>query len=133
MIWIRLTIILLVVLMAIYYAMVILQCFNFIKITRRKMTFARLLVPFYYWLAPVDEKQKNENPPTGLGFIRFAGNLYAVYDKKTLPGGLVSYKIMDEDNHFDWINNPEEIIRDGQGGYGEKKTGNKYPTKTKTN
>ena len=43
--------------MGIYYAMLILQCFtSWFRMTNREITFGRCLCPFYYWVAPVDEK-----------------------------------------------------------------------------
>lgn len=44
--------------MLLYYFMVVLQCFNVIIFTNRKLTFKRMLIPFYYWFAPVSEKSK---------------------------------------------------------------------------
>lgn len=58
MIWIRLFIPLLVGLMVIYYVMVALQCFTNFKMSNRKITMGRCLVPFYYWIAPVNEKKR---------------------------------------------------------------------------
>lgn len=45
--------------MLLYYFMVVLQCFSIITFTNRKLTFKRMLIPFYYWFAPVNEKSKN--------------------------------------------------------------------------
>lgn len=61
MIWIRLFIPLLVGLMVIYYVMVALQCFTNFKMTNRKITMVRCLVPFYYWIAPVNEKKRRNS------------------------------------------------------------------------
>lgn len=59
MIWIRIFLTVIIFLMAIYYGMVILQCFtSWFRMTNRKITFARCLVPFYYWVASVEEKDK---------------------------------------------------------------------------
>ena len=59
MIWIRLFVLLLVGLMGVYYGMLILQCFaSWFKMTNREITFVRCLVPFYYWIAPVNEKKR---------------------------------------------------------------------------
>lgn len=59
MVWIRIFIVLLVGLMGIYYGMLILQCLtSWFKMTNRNITFGRCLIPFYYWIAPVDEKHK---------------------------------------------------------------------------
>lgn len=54
----RLIISTIVVLMLLYYFMVVLQCFNIITFTNRKLTFKRMLVPFYYWFAPINETSK---------------------------------------------------------------------------
>ena len=60
MIWIRIFITVILFLMAIYYAMLILQCFtSWFRMTNRDITFVRCLVPFYYWIAPVEEKDKD--------------------------------------------------------------------------
>lgn len=37
-------------LLAIYYGMLILQLFGAIKFTNRKITVTRCLIPFYYWV-----------------------------------------------------------------------------------
>jgi len=59
MIWIRIILAILIVMMAIYYGMLILQCMtSWFKMTNRSITFIRCLVPFYYWIAPVEEKDK---------------------------------------------------------------------------
>lgn len=58
MIWIRLISIAFAILYAIYYVMLISQLFGAFKFTNRKFTFGRCLVPFYYWIAPQDEKRK---------------------------------------------------------------------------
>lgn len=59
MIWIRVFVPLIVGLMGIYYGMVILQCFtSWFKMTNREITFGRCLIPFYYWIAPVEEKKR---------------------------------------------------------------------------
>ena len=59
MIWIRIILAILIVMMAIYYGMLILQCLtSWFMMTNRKITFGRCLVPFYYWVASVDEKDK---------------------------------------------------------------------------
>ena len=58
MIWIRLLIVLIIPLLAVYYGMLILQCFSEkFAFTRRKIKFGRCLIPFYYWIAPVDERK----------------------------------------------------------------------------
>lgn len=59
MIWIRLFIPLIVCLIGIYYGMLILQCLtSWFKMTNREITFGRCLIPFYYWIAPTEEKKK---------------------------------------------------------------------------
>lgn len=59
MVWIRLFVFLFVGLMAIYYGMLIMQCMtNWFKFTNREITFGRCIIPFYYWIASVDEKNK---------------------------------------------------------------------------
>lgn len=59
MIWIRIFILLIVGLMGIYYGMLILQCLtSWFKMTNREITFVRCLIPFYYWVAPVDEHKR---------------------------------------------------------------------------
>lgn len=57
MIWIRLLVPLFVGLMGIYYGMLILQCLtSWFTMTHREITFGRCLIPFYYWIAPVEER-----------------------------------------------------------------------------
>ena len=59
MIWIRIFIILFVGLMGIYYGMLILQCLtSWFKMTNREITFVRCLIPFYYWIAPINEHNR---------------------------------------------------------------------------
>jgi len=58
MIWIRLIITIVFVLLVIYYGMVVAQLGGFLRITNRRMEFGRLIVPFYYWIAPQSEKPK---------------------------------------------------------------------------
>lgn len=53
-----------VVLFIIYEIMALLQAFNVLKFSNRKVTTTRMLIPFYYWIAPYDEKRKrNHNIP----------------------------------------------------------------------
>ena len=60
MVWIRLFVPLFVGLMGIYYGMVLLQCFtSWFKMTNREIRFGRCLIPFYYWIAPTEEKKKH--------------------------------------------------------------------------
>lgn len=49
----------LIVLYLIYYVMVMGQFLGgLIKFTNRKLTFWRALVPFYFWIAPMNERSK---------------------------------------------------------------------------
>lgn len=49
----------LIVLCLIYYVMVMGQFLaGLIKFTNRRLTFWRALVPFYFWIAPVNERSK---------------------------------------------------------------------------
>ena len=41
-----------------YYGLVILQVFGAIQFTNRKITFKRMLIPFYYLIADINEKSK---------------------------------------------------------------------------
>lgn len=50
MLYARVILMVLLPLAAIYYAMVIGQLFGKWKITQRRITFAKLCVPFYYWV-----------------------------------------------------------------------------------
>lgn len=60
MIWIRIFITVILFLMAIYYAMLILQCLtSWFRMTNRDITFGRCIIPFYYWIAPVEERKKS--------------------------------------------------------------------------
>ena len=56
----RLLIILAVLLYIIYYVTVVCQfLIGMIRFTNRKMRFYRALIPFYFWIAPTNEKIKN--------------------------------------------------------------------------
>lgn len=56
----RLLIMLAVILYVIYYVTVICQfLLGIIQFTNRKMRFHRALIPFYFWIAPTNEKIKN--------------------------------------------------------------------------
>ena len=56
----RLLVILTIVLYVTYYISVIYQfLFGIILFTNRKMKFYRALIPFYFWIAPTNEKIKN--------------------------------------------------------------------------
>ena len=62
MIWIRIFVMLFATMLAIYYAMLILQCFTpWFRFTNRDITFGRCLVPFYYWIASTDEKVEEKD------------------------------------------------------------------------
>ena len=60
MIWFRLLTLLVIYIAIAYYAMVLLHCLGMIKFTNRKITFGRLIIPFYYWIAPTNEKPSNK-------------------------------------------------------------------------
>ena len=56
----RLLIMLAVILYVIYYVTVVCQfLFGIAQFTNRKMRFYRALIPFYFWIAPTNEKIKN--------------------------------------------------------------------------
>lgn len=56
----RLLVILTIVLYVTYYISVIYQfLFGIVRFTNRKMKFYRALIPFYFWIAPTNEKIKN--------------------------------------------------------------------------
>ena len=56
----RLLVILTIVLYVTYYISVIYQfLFGIVQFTNRKMKFYRALIPFYFWIAPTNEKIKN--------------------------------------------------------------------------
>ena len=60
MIWIRLVLTILAALLIIYYVMLVLHCLNVVSFTKRKITIARCLTPFYYWIKSEKEPQ-NKN------------------------------------------------------------------------
>lgn len=63
MIYARILLAVLIPLAAIYYVMAVGQLFGKWKITRRRITFAKLCVPFYYWMVSqtIDKpKQKSQ-------------------------------------------------------------------------
>lgn len=60
MVWIRLIITIVFVLLVIYYGIIVAQLGGFLRITNRRMEFGRLIVPFYYWIAPQSEKPKTK-------------------------------------------------------------------------
>lgn len=56
----RLLIMLAVILYVVYYTTVVCQfLLGIIQFTNRKMRFYRALIPFYFWIAPTNEKIKN--------------------------------------------------------------------------
>ena len=56
----RLLIMLAVILYVIYYTTVVCQfLLGIMQFTNRKMKFYRVLIPFYFWVAPTNEKIKN--------------------------------------------------------------------------
>ena len=46
----RLFILAVIVLAALYYIMIALQCFGVISITDKKIKFIKAIIPFYYWI-----------------------------------------------------------------------------------
>ena len=57
MIWIRIFLMVLIALLTVYFIMLLLQCFtSWFNFTNREITFGRCLIPFYYWIAPMNEK-----------------------------------------------------------------------------
>lgn len=58
MIWIRLATFFFSFLLGIYYIMLIGHLMDKLKFTRRKLTFIRCMIPFYYWIASIDEPKK---------------------------------------------------------------------------
>jgi len=50
MIYFRLLIGAVVVLAAIYYFMVVLQCFGLVRFTEKNISFIKAILPFYYWI-----------------------------------------------------------------------------------
>lgn len=50
MIYYRLFITAIVVLAALYYIMVVLHCFGVLKLSEKKVTFLKGIIPFYYWI-----------------------------------------------------------------------------------
>jgi len=57
----RVIVLVAVVLYLVYDVMALGQAFGLIKFTNRKITTGRMLVPFYYWFAPYDEKSTKTN------------------------------------------------------------------------
>ena len=60
MIYLRILIVAFNILLFVYYAMLIGQAMGMLKFTKREITFRRGIVPFYYWIAPNDEKTKKK-------------------------------------------------------------------------
>lgn len=58
--WYKLIIELFIVLYFIYIITVLLQLYGIISFTNRKITFKRMIVPFYYWIASTSETPKNK-------------------------------------------------------------------------
>lgn len=56
----KLIILLLFVVYVIYIITVMLHILGVFAITRRRITLFRTLCPFYYWIAPVNEKNQNK-------------------------------------------------------------------------
>lgn len=50
-------VIVLFVLYILYLIMALGQAFGIIKFTNRKITTGRMLIPFYFWIVPSDEKK----------------------------------------------------------------------------
>lgn len=50
MIYWRLLMTALIVLAALYYIMVVLHCFGAIKLTEKKISFIKAVIPFFYWI-----------------------------------------------------------------------------------
>lgn len=56
----RLLVMLAVILYIIYYIMVVCQFLvGFVQFTNRKMSLIRALIPFYFWMAPTNERAKS--------------------------------------------------------------------------
>lgn len=62
MVWIRIFILVFLALAGIYYMMLLAQIFSngSFRFTNRRIEFMRCIFPFYYWIAPYDEKPKKE-------------------------------------------------------------------------
>ena len=54
----RFLIFIVVALYLFYYGTVVMHAFGQINLTNRKMTFWRCFIPFYFWIAPTNEKPK---------------------------------------------------------------------------
>lgn len=50
MIYARVILVVLIILILVYYAMVVAHLSGIIYLTSRKVTFAKLCIPFYYWV-----------------------------------------------------------------------------------
>lgn len=60
----KLILFLLFLLTVIYYIMLFLQVMGLIQFTDKKLTAARMFIPFYYWFADPQEKSSKENSKT---------------------------------------------------------------------
>lgn len=56
----KVIILVLFVLYLVYLIMALGQAFGVLRFTNRKVTVGRMLIPFYYWFAPENEKKKNK-------------------------------------------------------------------------
>jgi len=56
----RVVLIVAVISYIVYMFMALLQSFGLIKFSNRKITTLRMLIPFYYWIAPINEKSTNK-------------------------------------------------------------------------
>lgn len=54
----RIIVLVTVILYTVYWVTVILHIARIVTITNRKIKLYRLAIPFYYWIAPVNEKNK---------------------------------------------------------------------------
>lgn len=57
MIYSRLVMLAVFVLLATYYSMIVLHQFGVIKITNRKVSFNKAVIPFYYWIVSQNNKK----------------------------------------------------------------------------
>lgn len=59
--WYRLLIELIIVLYIIYLLTVLCQLYGVFQFTNRKITFKRMITPFYYWIVSTDEPKNKKN------------------------------------------------------------------------
>ena len=59
--WYKFLIELIIVLYIIYLLTVLCQLYGVFQFTNRKITFKRMITPFYYWIVSTDELKKNKN------------------------------------------------------------------------